>query len=165
MNAPAPKTIEVQQAADVDHATEAARQFALGIGFSAPESEQLALAAAELASNLVRHAGGGSIKLTLLDSSQRRGIQIESHDNGPGIANVELALTDGYSTAGGLGHGLGTINRMVDELEFHQGPPPGLRILCQRWVRPQTGHVSARRLECGAPRAPAGALPRTAMPL
>lgn len=150
MNLPSSIAREVHQATDVDRVTTTARRFALDIGFSAPESEQVALATAELASNLVRHAGGGSMKLSLLVSAERRGIQIESEDHGPGIANVELALTDGYSTAGGLGHGLGTVNRMVDELEFHQRPVSGLRILCQRWVRPPTSRVTARRLECGA---------------
>lgn len=143
-------TVEVSRAGDVDRATNAARQFAPGIGFGPLECEQLALATAELASNLVRHAGGGAITLSPLSAAGRRGIQIESQDHGPGIADVELAMTDGYSTAGGLGHGLGTVNRLMDELEFHQRPTSGMRILCQRWLRPSTEHVSNRRLECGA---------------
>lgn len=146
----AARALEIQRLADVDRAGQAARAFALGLGFSAHEGEQLALAAAELASNLVRHAQGGTIKLNALALEKRRGIQIESEDNGPGIANIEQALTDGYSTAGGPGHGLGAVNRLMDELEFQDRSPAGLRIVCQRWVRPARGALSPRRLECGA---------------
>ena len=149
-NCPPPLVLDIRRPADVDRAGAAARNFGPGVGFNERECEQLALAAAELASNLIRHARGGSLKFTAVSVADRRGIQIESEDAGPGISNVELALTDGYSTAGGLGNGLGTVNRLMDELEFQDRSPVGLRILCQRWVRPATGSITARRLECGA---------------
>ena len=150
INLPEPLRLDVTGTSDVASATEATRAFALAIGFNELQREQLSIVAAELASNLVRHAGGGTLKLTALANTERRGLQIESEDKGPGITDVELALTDGYSTAGGLGTGLGSVNRFMDELEFHQLQPSGLRILSQRWIRPSTQSLSQRRLECGA---------------
>ncbi|HLH54000.1 MAG TPA: ATP-binding protein [Verrucomicrobiae bacterium] len=135
--------------ADVMRASDQARQAARAIGFSSSECEDIALVMSELASNLVKHAGGGVLSLTPLSVDQRNGIQIESIDTGPGITDVELALTDGFSTRGGLGNGLGTVNRLMDRLEF-ESKPGSLRILCQRWVRPSGKGVSMRRVNCGA---------------
>ena len=149
-NLPKPLRLEIAGANDVARAAQATRVFAQAIGFPEVEREQLSLVAAELASNLVRHAGGGALRLTTLTNSERRGLQIDSEDRGPGISDVDLALTDGYSTAGGLGTGLGSVNRLMDELEFHQLQPSGLRIQSQRWIRPSTHSVSHRHLECGA---------------
>src|SRR5690348_16535430 len=92
-------TVGVLHLADVARAQTSARQYAAKIGFSVQDSEEIALAVTELASNLVRHAGGGTIRLTSLASGERQGMQIESEDHGPGIGDTELALTDGYSTA------------------------------------------------------------------
>lgn len=147
---PKPLTLAVSDLADANRATRAAREFASGIGFTALESEEVALTVSELASNLVRHAGGGSIKLAPLSLGDRRGIQIESEDDGPGISEVELAVQDGYSTDGGLGNGLGAVNRLMDEMEFHPRNPVGLKILCQRWVRPRASGLPGQGLECGA---------------
>lgn len=144
-----PVAFGITRAADVNRATDAARSWAAEIGFTASEAEGVALAVSELASNLVRHAGGGSISLKTLLAGERKGIQIESEDSGPGIGDVELALTDGYSTAGGLGNGLGAVNRLMDDLQFHQ-LRVGLRVVCRRWVRPSTKNVLARGLECSA---------------
>jgi anti-sigma regulatory factor (Ser/Thr protein kinase)/serine/threonine protein phosphatase PrpC len=120
------------------------------IGFGPTETEEVALVVSELASNLVRHAGGGMLEMTAVEAGNRKGIQIEAIDRGPGIKDIELALTDGFSTAGGLGNGLGTVNRLVDQLEFERGTEMGLRVVCQRWVRPRSGQPAARRLNCGA---------------
>lgn len=146
-----PKAVEVKvvAAGDIARAGDRVRQLAELIGFTRGEIEEIVLAVSELASNLVRHAGGGLISLSTLQAGERAGVQIESADNGPGITDIERALTDGFSTAGGLGNGLGTVNRLMDRLDFHQPTARGLRIVCQRWVRPRSKH-SFRRLDCGA---------------
>jgi anti-sigma regulatory factor (Ser/Thr protein kinase) len=146
----APVTFGVTGPADVKRVNNSARDFARGIGFSPAECEEIALAVTELGSNLVKHAGGGAIKLNSLESGDRKGIQIESEDSGPGLPDVELAVTDGFSTAGGLGDGLGAVNRLMDDVQFHPRTQSGLRILCQRWVRPSARKFSARWLEFGA---------------
>lgn len=144
-----PVTVGVTHPVDVRKAQDAARKFAKAIGFPPVECEEIALVSTELASNLIKHAGGGAMKFHLLESGDRTGIQIESEDNGPGIADVELAVTDGYSTAGSLGTGLGTVNRLMDDLDFSSRSRAGLRILCERWKRPSQ-KLDVKWLEIGA---------------
>lgn len=121
------------------------------IGFAPVECEEIGLAVTELASNLTKHAGGGEIRLLAIEADSRVGIQIESEDNGPGISDVERAVTDGYSTAGSLGAGLGTVNRLMDELEFRARPhSAGLHVVCQRWLRSRVKNFPVRWLEFGA---------------
>jgi anti-sigma regulatory factor (Ser/Thr protein kinase)/serine/threonine protein phosphatase PrpC len=111
--------------------------MAAAIGLDETAREEVAIAASELAANLVKHAGGGSLTLMPLVQRGRAGIQIESVDSGGGIADVSQAMVDGFSTAGSLGYGLGTVNRLMDELEVtsHQGSAGGTRIVCRRWFR------------------------------
>ncbi len=151
LNSPAePVVVGVVNAADVQRANAVTARFARTVGFSSTEIDELTLVVSELASNLVRHAGGGTLKLTGMQAGGRRGMQIESEDVGPGIADIELALEDGYSTAGGLGNGLGTVHRLMDQLEFRPRPHAGLHIVCQRWVRPVSDSLTAPWLEFGA---------------
>jgi anti-sigma regulatory factor (Ser/Thr protein kinase)/serine/threonine protein phosphatase PrpC len=131
---PAYQAIEVSHPTDVSIAQREVKTKAKVIGFDDLESEEIALAARELASNLVRHAGKGRLLLAVLTEGERRGIQIESVDNGPGIKDVDLAVTDGYSTAGSLGYGLGTVNRLMVELDITSGRGEGTHIVCRRWV-------------------------------
>ncbi len=142
--------VEVLQPVEVKRASNAAKNFAATLSFTLAECEEISLAVTELASNLIKHASGGVIKLNSLEMDGRVGIQIESEDTGPGIADAERALTDGYSTAGSLGAGLGAVNRLMDELEFRPRPCAGLHIICQRWQRPPVKSFSLRWLEFGA---------------
>ncbi|HWQ20956.1 MAG TPA: ATP-binding protein [Methanotrichaceae archaeon] len=146
---PEPLHIRVIRAADVSAARGAARAMALGIGFAATASEEIALAVSELASNLVKHAGGGTIVLLSLCE----GMQIESHDEGSGIEDIDQALTDGFSTAGSLGFGLGTVNRLMDEFEISSRcsrPDSGTHIVCKRFIRGGAAGPLPGPLEFGA---------------
>ncbi len=132
--------IHITHTSDVGEARRAARTLALGIGSDEKMSEEVTLVASELASNLVKHAQGGTLAFSPLAEGGRVGIQIESLDSGPGIADVEQAMTDGFSTTGSLGYGLGTVNRLMDEVQIMPrtqagGAGPGTRIVCRRWVR------------------------------
>ena len=89
----------------------------------------------ELATNLIKHAQGGTLTLTPLADGGRVGLEIESHDNGPGIADVEQALGDRFSTAGTRGTGLGAVNRLMDELDITSRRGRGTRIVCRKWLR------------------------------
>jgi anti-sigma regulatory factor (Ser/Thr protein kinase) len=134
----APQTIEVWGNADVTVAQEAAKSLARALAFDAPVGEELALAVSELASNLLKHAGHGRLTLASKRDGERTGMQIVSTDSGPGIANVDQAITDGFSTAGSLGYGLGAVNRLMDELEITSHPAGNAketRIVCTRWKR------------------------------
>lgn len=134
----AERTVAISHEADIYEAQAAGRQMATTIGFDSRVGEEIVLAVTELATNLVRHAGGGDLLLRSVAGNDRAGIQIESRDRGPGIGDVERAFADGYSTASGPGYGLGAINRLMDELEISpaRGNGTGAHITCRRWVRP-----------------------------
>ncbi len=127
--------IEVFHSAEIALARRTAKQLAETLGFYPLGCEEIALAISELASNLVKHAGGGKLVLSLLDNATRRGLQIESIDTGKGIPNVSEAMADGYSTTGSLGNGLGAVNRLMDEFDISSRLGVGTRIVCCKWVR------------------------------
>src|SRR6266481_1714490 len=132
---PAPIVVTVNNTGEARSTTLAAKTLAQSMGFTPAASEEIALATSELATNLIKHAGGGDIQLNPLDTGGSNGIEIVSEDKGPGIVDVERALADGYSTVGSLGVGLGAVNRLMDALQFSPGPLGGLRVVCRRWVR------------------------------
>ena len=112
------------------------------IGVESQFREEVVLAVSELGSNLVKHAcGGGKLIFTRLGESDRLGIQIDSEDSGPGIASIDEALADGFSSKGSLGSGLGTVNRLMDELEIDSRPGKGTHVRCRKWI-----HNHARSL-------------------
>ena len=144
--------INIKCAGDVSIARNCAKNMAHIIGFSQTASEEIALAVSELASNLIKHAIDGSITLLPLADDGHIGMQIESHDKGPGIENVEQAVTDGFSTVGSLGFGLGTINRLMDEFTITSDrvqPNRGTHIVCKRFVRIDPLKISNCPLEFG----------------
>lgn len=129
--------LEISQSTDIAAARRAAKALARAEGFDETASEEVAIAVSELGSNLLKHAGQGRLMVTRLRQAGRTGIQIESVDHGPGIQDVGQALTDGFSTAGSLGYGLGAVNRLMDELQVTSQPQgrKGTQIVCKRWTR------------------------------
>lgn len=119
------------------HSAEARRQallLAQHLGFGRTDAYYLATAVTELATNLFRHAGGGEIQLRTLTRQNAVGIEVIAHDTGPGIANVEQALREGFSTSGGLGCGLPGVRRLMDELEICSEVGRGTRIRACKWA-------------------------------
>jgi anti-sigma regulatory factor (Ser/Thr protein kinase)/serine/threonine protein phosphatase PrpC len=145
-----PVALEVIQLAQAKQAAYVARSFAGAVGFSPDECHEIALVVTELGSNLVRYASGGTIRLSQIEASGRVGIRVESEDSGPGIADVERALTDGFSTGGSLGIGLGTVNRLMDDLDVYSRAPSGVHLITQRWLRPQRREARLEDLQFGA---------------
>jgi serine/threonine-protein kinase RsbT len=111
-----------------------ARRLAVDTGFPAADVERVVLAVIELATNLARYGRNGYMVLEQVSGSHAAGIQIESHDDGPGIANVEQAMTDGFSTQGGLGNGLPGARRLLHEFEIESGAQ-GTDIVGRRWLK------------------------------
>jgi len=144
----APQAIVVSHLADVNTARQAAVFLTRRLGFDQRAIEDIALVASELASNLVKHAGGGTLTFTPL--TRPIGIEIESLDSGPGIPDLDMAMTDGFSTSGSLGYGLGTVNRLMDDVAA-TAPPGGrgLRLVCRRWVRPEVASIEPFPLAFG----------------
>lgn len=132
---PGQQIYEIGHEADVMGVRRAMKAFALGLGFVPQTAEELALVVVELGTNLLRHAGGGRLMISALNREGRVGVQVESVDEGPGIPSVDEALADGFSTRGGCGTGLGTVNRLMDSMEIDTRHKKGTRIVCLRWVR------------------------------
>jgi serine/threonine-protein kinase RsbT len=129
---PAALHFRVAEQADVERARRNARSLAAAQGLDAGDSEAVALAVSELAANLVRYAEAGELVLSPMTGSRGAGVEIESRDLGPGIADLELVLRDGYSTGGGLGSGLPAVRRLMDEFEI-SSTPGGTRIVARKW--------------------------------
>ena len=110
-----------------------ARRFAREGGCNAVLAERFALAAIELATNLARYAHDGCLVLSLVNSARGRGVQVESNDRGPGITDLERAMRDGFSTGGGLGSGLPSVRRLLDEMDIVSGPE-GTQVVGRLWL-------------------------------
>jgi anti-sigma regulatory factor (Ser/Thr protein kinase)/serine/threonine protein phosphatase PrpC len=128
-------TFNVRDTLDCAAAQHSVRQSAMALGFGHIETEEVVLAVAELTSNIVKHAGHGVLSFKPERMREQMGIEISALDYGPGMGDVDRCLQDGYSTAGGLGYGLGTINRLMDEVEINSCAGTGTHIVCRRWLR------------------------------
>ena len=144
-----PQVITVQHDSDVSAARRAAQGMAAALGFDPTAGEEVALAVIELATNLVRYACGGQLTLTPVQEGTRVGLEVVSQDTGPGIPDVERALTDGFSTSGGRGMGLGAVNRLMDEFDIHSRLREGTRIVCRKWQRDYTASAARCPLALG----------------
>jgi len=107
---------------DVERMRREARTLAAAAGCDHRDAETVALAVSELAANLMHHAPGGEIVVSVTAEADGVAIAVESRDAGPGIANVELALRDGFSTRGGLGSGLPAVRRLLADFTIATGP-------------------------------------------
>ena len=112
---------------------QAVRQRAVELGFSLVEQTKIVTAASELARNAIQHGGGGRAVIEALNDGMRRGLRLTFEDDGPGIANVELAMRDGFSTGGGLGLGLSGAKRLSNEFSIVSAPGQGTRVVITRW--------------------------------
>jgi anti-sigma regulatory factor (Ser/Thr protein kinase) len=141
--------IEIHHPAEVGAARRLAVAYAQSLGFASRACEDMALVATELATNLVKHAGGGRLVLTPLAENGRQGLQIETFDTGPGIADVPTAMTDGVSTSGSCGYGLGSVNRLMDHLEIHSLRGQGTHVISRKWLRSEAPARNACPLDIG----------------
>ena len=112
------KCVPVASSEDVVLARVAGREVAQLLAFSMGEATLLATAISELARNMVSYAGGGEIRIRMVSNGTKRGICVVARDQGPGIADIELAMRQGYSTSGGLGIGLPGVRRIMDQFDI-----------------------------------------------
>lgn len=138
----------IAEKADCVSAQQEARRMAQAAGFGKENSEEIAIAVAELSTNLIKHAGQGVLKLRSL-RGVRSGIEVEAEDHGPGMTDVEQCFADGYSTAKSLGYGLGAVNRLMDEIDVTSSPGPGTHVICRKWIRPTTEPGTPRLWDVG----------------
>jgi serine/threonine-protein kinase RsbT len=109
------------------------REVASRLGFSRTDGTLIATAISEVARNILVHAGTGEILIEPVYEDDRRGIRVAAHDTGPGIRDVEAALSDGYASRGGLGLGLCGARRLMDELEIDSEPGQGTTVTMVKW--------------------------------
>lgn len=129
-----PVVIWVREEYQIAVARREAQHLAEELGFGRPDVYSIATSASELASNLFFHAiGGGSISLSPLSENGCRGIEILAADTSPGIADIDRALQDGYSSIGGLGGGLPGVRRLMDSFEIESTPGRGTRVRVRKW--------------------------------
>jgi serine/threonine-protein kinase RsbT len=127
------KRAPIRDEADVYAAAQQAKGLARQLCFDEIGQSRLWTVTLELARNTLRHGGGGEVRLCSLSHEGRVGLEVQLVDHGPGICDLEQALTDGFSTAGGLGSGLGAARRLSDEFEIDSRPGGGTRVVARAW--------------------------------
>ena len=128
--------LPIRSGDDVVRVRQQVRVAAAGSGLSLVDQTKLVTAASELARNTLIHGGGGTARVEVVKSDDgRTGIKVGFADAGPGIADVNLALTDGWTTGDGLGLGLSGARRLVDEFELISAPGTGTSVVVVKWSR------------------------------
>src|SRR5690242_18306038 len=126
-------TLSVRTPEDVVRVRQEVRTRALQAGFSLVDQTKVVTAASEIARNTIDYGGGGTVRIQVLQEGMRKGVRLIFQDQGPGIADVKLALTDGYTTGSGLGLGLSGAKRLCNEFQLETEPGKGTRVTIARW--------------------------------
>jgi serine/threonine-protein kinase RsbT len=127
------ESMEIRAAEDVVAVRQAVRRKAVALGFGLVDQTKVVTASSELARNTLDHGGGGIAHLEILENDRRAGIRLIFEDQGPGIADIERALTDGYTSGGGMGLGLGGSKRLSHEFDITSQPGVGTKVSIVRW--------------------------------
>jgi serine/threonine-protein kinase RsbT len=129
--------ITIESDADVVVARQRARALAAQVDLTSTDQTLLATAISELARNITAYAVRGEVLVGVVHGDNgRRGVRVVARDDGPGIEDIQAALTDGYTTGNGLGLGLPGARRLVDEFEIQTAPGQGTTVTLVKWGRP-----------------------------
>jgi anti-sigma regulatory factor (Ser/Thr protein kinase) len=127
-------TCTIKREVDVYLAIGRGRDMAVVLGFDTIDRTRIEIVILELTRNLLAHAGGGALLLERVAAQERMGMAVEARDSGPGIADIALAMSDGYSTSSTLGAGLPGVKRLMDEFSIESTPGVGTRVRAIKWV-------------------------------
>lgn len=127
------ESLDVRSASDVVSVRQIVRTWAIEAGFSLVDQTKMVTAASEIARNTIDYGGGGVARLELMNDGSRRGLRVAFEDQGPGIPDIQKALTDHYTTGNGLGLGLGGAKRLVNEFDISSRVGEGTRVVITRW--------------------------------
>ena len=128
--------VPIRSGDDVVRVRQQVRTAAAASGLSLVDQTKLVTAASELARNALVHGGGGLARLEMMSSGNgRSGVRVTFSDGGPGIPDLDLAMTDGWTTGGGLGLGLSGARRLVDDFEVTSEPGVGTSVVVSKWSR------------------------------
>ena len=125
--------LDIRQSDDVVRVRQLTRTFAVEAGLGLVDQTKIITAASELARNTLDYGGGGAVTVELLEQGGRRGIRLTFEDQGPGIADIEQALKDGFTSGKGMGLGLGGAKRLCNEFSINSKPGEGTKIMIARW--------------------------------
>lgn len=118
---------------DIVMSRQQVRKLAQALKFSLVDQTKMVTAASELSRNTVVYGGGGEMRWEVLERGIRRGLRLAFEDRGPGIPDIEQAMTDGWTSGSGLGMGLSGSKRMVDEFDIRTAPGEGTCVTITRW--------------------------------
>jgi len=127
------ETVPIAADDDIVRVRQRVRDSAVAIGFSLVDQTKLVTAASELARNTLVYGLGGTLRIETVLNDRKTGLRLTFEDQGPGIADTTLALTDGYTTGNGLGLGLSGARRLSQDFELSSRPGEGTRITIARW--------------------------------
>ena len=125
--------VELLTQQDVVRARQVVRRLTQELKFSLVDQTKLVTAASELARNAVIHGGGGRMEMEVLSDRSRTGVRLRFIDQGPGIADIQLAMTDGWTSGTGLGLGLSGAKRLCNDFEIESHRGRGTRVTVTRW--------------------------------
>jgi len=126
--------IDIDDSDDIVAARKAGHQLALELGFSLTDVTMIATAISEIARNITSYAGRGEVRVAAADREGRKALVVRAEDEGPGIADIERAMEDGYSTGRGLGMGLPGARRLMDRLIVESALGRGTVVEMWKWV-------------------------------
>ena len=126
-------TLPIRTSEDIVRMRQAVRERAVAQGFSLVDQTKIVTAASELARNTLDYGGGGEVEVQVLANGARSGLRLSFVDRGPGIPDIERALTDGFTSGNGLGLGLGGAKRLSSEFSIDSKPGAGTRVTITRW--------------------------------
>ncbi len=128
--------VPIHTEGDIVLARRGVREAANAMGFGITDTTRIVTAASELARNIVKYAGAGTMFVrTIVDNNNGVGLELEFSDRGPGIADVGQAMAEGYSTTGGLGMGLPGARKLMDDFRIHSTVGQGTRVVITKWRR------------------------------
>jgi len=126
-------SVPLRSEEDIVASRQKVRLLTQQLKFSLVDQTKMITAASELSRNTLIHGGGGAMRWELLDDGVRRGLRLHFEDQGPGIEDVKLAMTDGWTSGKGMGLGLPGSKRLVHEFEIESVPRAGTRVSITRW--------------------------------
>lgn len=127
--------VKIETEADIAMARRAVRDVASKLGFGITETARIVTAVSELSRNVHKYAGSGVMQWHALRNGEIAGLELRFEDRGPGIADVNEAMREGYSTGGGLGMGLPGAKRLMDQLDIQSTPGRGTTVTVRKWLR------------------------------
>jgi len=127
------ESLPIRSSEDIVIVRQAVRKRAVAVGLGLVDQTKFVTAASELARNTLDYGGGGMVQIELVQNDRKSGVRVVFEDKGPGIPDIELALTEGYTSGNGMGLGLGGAKRLSHEFDIWSKPGEGTRVSILRW--------------------------------